>query len=447
VKESASGGKSQPTHLRTEYLRLRSATFDANTELQSVASVVEAVRALFHRTRTIGVIHLEVDPLARVETVYGWQVLDRILKAVAVETVWLRSSLLPPETVVAQQGVFADRFLVFVPLPHNDQGPHAVLVLQSCATLVDRLTNLFAGEDFRAMSPRPVFHVGSATITEHPFYRLERQIYRGIEEARMAGARQEAQERSRQHAELKSIIREERIEILFQPILNLETEVIIGYEAFSRGPRNSMFESPGTLFEYSREVGMSSELDLLCQRTALKQARRLSSGDKLFLNALPASLLDPGFREGLLADLPEGYPIARGDIVLEIADRNTIVDFEAFGTEMSDLRAKGFMMSIDDIGKASSSLESLSEVHPDFIKVDNSLVRGIHKNLIKQELLRSFCQVARAMNADVIAEGIETREELEVVRRCGARFGQGFLFYRPSRELPARRAAAGRQEM
>ena len=440
MKESA--GK-----LRTDYLRLKSALYDPNTDLEAAPAVVESVRALFHHARTIGVIHLEIDPLARVEAVYGWQVLDRLLKAVAGEMLWLRGGSLPAESVITQHGVHADRFLIFVPLPHHDQGPHASLVVQTCASLQDRLQSLFAGADFRAMAPRPVFSIGSATITENPFFRMERQIYRGVEEARHAGTRQEAQERSRQHAELKRIIREQRIEILFQPILHLATERIIGYEAFTRGPRDSMFESPGTLFECSREVGMSSELDLICQRAALKQARRLSAGDKLFLNALPASLLDPGFREGLLADLPKGFPIGRGDIVLEIADRNSIDDFEAFGSEVSDLRARGFRMSIDDVGKASSSLESLSEVHPDYIKVDNSLVRGIHKNLIKQELLKSLCQVARAMNAEVIAEGIETRDELEAVMRCGAAYGQGFLFYRPSRELPARGTAAGRQGM
>jgi EAL domain-containing protein (putative c-di-GMP-specific phosphodiesterase class I) len=256
----------------------------------------------------------------------------------------------------------------------------------------------------------------------------------------MIGMKRDARDHTRQHAELKRIIRDQAIDILFQPILDLRDAHIIGYEAFMRGPRDSVFETPSSIFEFSRQTGMSGELDIICQRAALRQARRLSAGDKLFLNALPASLLDPGFREGLLADLPSDFPIRREDIVLEITDRHSIVDVGAFESEVSGLKSQGFRMSIDDVGRASTSLESLAELQPDFIKVDMSLIRNIHNNLIKQDLLRSVCEVARGMDAQVIAEGIETREELDTVLRCGARYGQGYLFFRPSKDLPAERA-------
>src|SRR5437867_3097070 len=102
--------------------------------------MMEAVRGLFHRTRTIGLLHIEIDPLARVETVYGWQVLDRILKAVAAELRWLRESLLPPESVIAQYGIYDDRFLVFVPLARNDPGPAVGTVSLACRSLQEQLT-------------------------------------------------------------------------------------------------------------------------------------------------------------------------------------------------------------------------------------------------------------------------------------------------------------------
>jgi EAL domain-containing protein (putative c-di-GMP-specific phosphodiesterase class I)/GGDEF domain-containing protein len=446
-KSSSTGGRRQSdAQLRTEFLRLKGSVYDPNTDLQTSAAVIEAVRALFTRGRTVGLLHLEIDPLTRVEAVYGWQVLDRILKSVAGELRWLRQNLLPPETVISQYGIYADRFLLFLPLARTDPGADTGLLSRASRSLHEQLTRIFGGNDFRGMSPRPAFSIGSTTIVEHPFYRLERQLYRAIDEARLTGVREETQERGRQHAELKRIIRDKRIEILFQPVLHLESERIIGYEAFTRGPRDSMFEMPSMLFECSREMGMEGELDLLCQRTALKQARRLAAGDVLFLNALPASLLDPGYREGLLAELPEDYPIARKDIVLEIADKSSIVDYDAFGSEVTDLRARGFRVSIDDVGKGTSSLESLSAVHPDFIKIDGSLVRNIQNNLIKQELLRSLCRVARQMEAAVIAVGIETLEELATVKLCGADYGQGFLFFRPSREIPARRMETGQAD-
>ncbi|MGH9870638.1 MAG: EAL domain-containing protein [Candidatus Polarisedimenticolia bacterium] len=439
-------GPRQAAPSREEFLRLKAALFDPGTEMEAAPAVMETVRGLFQRTRSVGLLYIELDPAGRMEAVYGWQVVDGMLQTAAAELRALGETTLPAGAVLCQAGVHADVFLIFMPLPPEAPARRSSVLAEARDVAEERLARRFGGPDFRAMAPRPSPVVGSALVVEHPFYRLERQLYRGVEEARQSAVRGEAQERARQQAEIKRIIRDQNINTVFQPIVHLETETVLGYEAFSRGPVDTLFEAPGHLFECSREAGMSRELDLVCQRSALRQARRLSPGDKLFLNALPSSLLDPGFREGLLADLPADFPVSRSDIVLEIADRNSIEDYKAFSSEVADLRAQGFEISIDDVGKASSSLESLSEVHPDFIKVDASIVRNVHRNLVKQELLRSLCHVARTMGAQVIAEAIETREELEAVRRCGVSYGQGYYFSRPSRELPIRKAGV-RQEM
>lgn len=439
------GGGDDPMH--TEYLRLKAALFDPNTQLQSTAALIETVRAMFQRTRSVGIVHVEIDPLARVETVYGWQVLDDLLRRVAGLLGSLKGTILPAEALICQTGICAERFVVIVPITRAEEAAPSGLLGRTSRALADKIEKDLAASEFAGMGPKPAIAVGAVTVTEHPFFRLERQIYRAIEEARIAASRGEAHERSRQHAELKRIIRDQNVEVVFQPVVHLESGRIIGYEAFTRGPRDSIFETSNSLFEYSREVGMTAELDLLCQKAVLRQARRLASGDLLFLNALPASLLDPGFRESLLAELPDGYPITRGDIVLDIGDMNSIEDYEAFGTEVTDLRSRGFRMSLDDVGRGASTLENISEVGPDFIKIDNSLVRNIDKNPIKQEIVRSLCHAAGAIGAVVIAEGIETPEERETVMRCGASHGQGYLFYRPSRELPAKQVRIQRADM
>lgn len=450
-KKPSPGGPPGPgagdDHLHTEYLRLKSSLFDPNTELQSVAAMIETVRAIFQRTRSVGVVHIEIDPLARVETVYGWQVLDDLLRRVAGQLNSLKGTILPAEALICQTGICAERFVVIVPISRSEEAAPSGLLARMTRSVGETIEKDLAASEFAGMGPKPAIAVGAVTVTEHPFFRLERQIYRAIEEARIAASRGEAHERSRQHAELKRIIRDQNVEVVFQPILHLESGRIIGYEAFTRGPRDSIFETSNSLFEYSRELGMTAELDLLCQKAVLRQARRLSAGDILFLNTLPTSLLDPGFRESLLAELPDGFPITREEIVLDIGDMNSIEDYEAFGTEVTDLRARGFRMSLDDVGRGASTLENISEVGPEFIKIDNALVRNIDKSPIKQEIVRSLCHAAGAINAVVIAEGIETTEEMETVMRCGASHGQGYLFYKPSRELPARQVRSQRADM
>jgi len=420
--------------LRTEYLRLKAALYDPNTHLQSVPAVVDAVRNLLDEARWVGVIHVEIDSLARLEAIYGWQVYDRLLRAISAVLHEARGDLYPRESILSQNGIYGGRFILFVPAKAGARAPLDDLD-HSASGLSTRLAERFGGPEFSSMAPPLGFHVGYAAFTDKPFLRLERLIYRTIEEARMLALKSEPQQRSREQAELKRIITEEDIDIVFQPVLDLRDATTIGYEAFCRGPRDTIFERPQTMFDGARDVGAACDLDLLCQKKALARARGLTAGEKLFLNALPASLADPGYLDHLLRELPVDLQVGKEDIILEFADRNAIGDYEVFGHELLELRSRGFRIAVDNVGTGSSSLQTITEVRPDFIKVDHSLIRNIQTNLIKQEMLRSLCQVARAIEATVVAQGIEHQEELDAVRNCGTDFGQGFLFAFPRADL------------
>ncbi len=430
-------GRTTPDdELRTEYLRLRAALYDPNTDLHCVAAVIDQVRALFDTARWVCVVHIEIDALARVEAIYGWQVYDRLLRAVSAVLHEARGDLFAREAILAQTGIYGGRFVVFSPAGGESRAP--LDALDRLATgLAGRLAERFGGPEFHSMTPPLSFHVGFSVFTDQPFFRLERVIYRAVEEARTLGLGSEPYKRSREQVELRRIISEGDIDIVFQPVIDLRTSRTVGYEAFCRGPRDTIFERPQVMFEGARDGGITRELDLLCQRKALDRARPLATGEKLFLNALPASLLDPVFREHLLIDFPKDLRLSRKDIVLEFADRNTIGDYELFGQEIQELRTRGFLLAVDNVGTGSSSLQTITEVRPDYIKVDSSLIRNIQSNLVKQEMLRSLCQVARSIEATVVAQGIEAGDELAAVKECGTDYGQGYLFASPRRDLPA----------
>src|SRR5262249_17404518 len=152
---------------------------------------------------------------------------------------------------------------------------------------------------------------------------------------------------------------------------------------------------------------------------------------KLFLNSLPETLGTPGFADGDLSDILREVALLPRNLVLEITERSSIRDFEAFGREIERLRRQGFLVAIDDVGTGYSSLQTISELQPDFLKVDMSLVKNIHRSLIKQELVHSLLKVAARLGAQVIAEGVETEEEYRALRHCGVRYGQGYFFARP----------------
>ncbi len=422
--------------LRTEYLRLRAALYDPNTDLSGLPAVHDGVRALFELGRHVGVVHGALAGLSRIEAIYGWQATDRLLSVAGAVLRASRGSTLPERSVLAPGGIYGGSFAAFIPVPPEAADP-LEFVRESAARLGARYLERFDTPEFTTMSPHPEFRLGHAVFTNEPFFRLERIVYRALEEASRSSMRGEDRRRGGNVAELRRILEEGDIEVVFQPIVHLEDSRIIGYEAFCRGPRDSALERPQALFDTSREVSAGLELDLLCQRRALEGARRMGPGVKLFLNALPASLLDPEFRDHLLRDLPQGLPFKVEDIVIEIAERDAIGDYRQLESDLGELRTRGIRIGVDDVGTGSGSFQTIAEVRPDYIKVDGSLIRDIQHSLVKQEMLRSLSKVAHSIEATLVAEGIESGEELAAIRECGVEYGQGFLFAIPRRELPA----------
>ena len=98
---------------------------------------------------------------------------------------------------------------------------------------------------------------------------------------------------------------------------------------------------------------------------------------------------------------------------------------------ISKFRSQNFRIAVDDVGTGYSNLSSLADIEPDYLKFDNVFVRGIDRRQVKQDLLEALMSFARKMHTKVIAEGIETREELRVLQSLGVPYGQGFLLARP----------------
>jgi EAL domain-containing protein (putative c-di-GMP-specific phosphodiesterase class I) len=233
-------------------------------------------------------------------------------------------------------------------------------------------------------------------------------------------------------AELRRIIRDAAVSTVFQPVVDLETRAVLGWEALSRGPKDSMFEMPRTMFALSSRLGSSMDLDRLCRRSALHASGSLPGKGKLFLNVLTGSIADPDWLMGGVTRILETMSLTPGDLVLEVSERGTDGDLNRLSAALDALRGQGFGLAVDDVGTGYGSLATLEDLKPDYLKVDVSLVHGIHENLIKQELLTSLVHIGSRLGSSVIAEGVESEEEAATLRAAGARYGQGFLFAQPA---------------
>ena len=123
-------------------------------------------------------------------------------------------------------------------------------------------------------------------------------------------------------------------------------------------------------------------------------------------------------------------------MVLELTEHSAVRDFVAFRRTLEQFRALGFRLAMDDVGSGYSGLQAIAEIAPDFIKADMHLVRGLHESPIKRELIETMQRFSESTRITLVAEGVESPEELAVLAAAGVRCAQGYLFARPGAPAP-----------
>jgi diguanylate cyclase (GGDEF)-like protein len=231
------------------------------------------------------------------------------------------------------------------------------------------------------------------------------------------------------------ILQERRLYSVYQPIVSLKNADILGYEALSRVDRGSLFQSPVTLFEFAEEQGYLLRLDRLAREKAIAGANLAQSCQKLFINISAAILLDSRFAPGWTMELLQESGLAPSNVVFELTERSSINDFELAKKVLEHYRSQGYQIAIDDAGAGYSSLQAIAELNPDYIKMDRSLIQGIHVNKTKEYIVETFVSFAQKLNVPIIAEGIEEQEELVKLTRMGVHYGQGYFLGRPDERL------------
>ncbi|WP_028551141.1 EAL domain-containing protein [Paenibacillus sp. UNC451MF] len=236
---------------------------------------------------------------------------------------------------------------------------------------------------------------------------------------------------SQSRQQLIDIIETENISVLAQPIMNLTSGDIFGWEILTRGPQNTPFHSPAELFDFAYQADVLSKMEFLVMKKAFEEMSKRSIKEQVFINITPVTLSHPLLLEQLLMLLKEHPSVAPSQIVLEITERHAIRDFNFMGALMAKYRSLGFRFAVDDAGAGYSSLQSITELIPDIIKIDKSVIQNIDQMTVKQSLLRSLMHFAENINCQVIAEGVEREEEAEMLYDLKVQMGQGFYFARP----------------
>ncbi len=235
-----------------------------------------------------------------------------------------------------------------------------------------------------------------------------------------------------EYNEFMNILVKKDIRTVYQPIFSLVDGTSIGYEALSRGPVGSILEYPANLFQTAIKYNKVWELELLCRIKALENCANILKDQVLFLNVDPNIIKDEKFVRGFTKDFLNKYNINPRNIIFEITEKTAIADYKSFREVVDHYIKQGYKIAIDDMGSGYSGLRTVAETSPHFIKIDMELVRNLDKDFYKQAIMRTFHHFAWMTNMKIIAEGIETEEELSILIDLGIYYGQGYFLQRPS---------------
>jgi len=213
------------------------------------------------------------------------------------------------------------------------------------------------------------------------------------------------------------------LDMVYQPIFDLETRQVVGVESlarFSLEPKRP----PNEWFKTAADLGLATRLEMTAVSRAVARRSQLPPGVFMAVNLSPEALMSPE----LVGVIPEGFA---DQLVIELTEHTPVLDYQALGLAFAPLRASGAALAIDDAGAGFASLRHILELAPQFIKLDISITQKIEHERVALALAVALTSFAGAIEARIIAEGIETASQLEALRSLGIRLGQGYRLAMP----------------
>lgn len=215
------------------------------------------------------------------------------------------------------------------------------------------------------------------------------------------------------------------VRTLFQPIVDVTRATITGYEALTRFDLEPRM-SPDRWFAAAESLGLGTRLEAVALRSALRHRERLPANCFLTVNLGP---------QALLADEVQHVLAAAGDlrgVVIELTEQAPVHDYPALLQALDPLRSAGALLAVDDAGAGFASLKHITRLRPEFIKIDRGHVSGIDADGTKVAVIQALGDFASRLDAWVIAEGVETRAELDALAGYAVPLAQGYFLGRPS---------------
>lgn len=225
----------------------------------------------------------------------------------------------------------------------------------------------------------------------------------------------------------RRLVEPEELTVVFQPIVDMRDGKLFAHEALVRCSRPEL-ANPLVLFERAVEAGCVGRLGRMIRDIAVP----LSGSRPVFINVHPQEL-----QEGWLVRPDDPIYAHDAEVYLEVTESVPLSHYALCLSVLREVRARGgIQLVVDDLGAGYSNLKRIADLEPQVVKLDRGLILGVDRNARQQQLVASVVRLCTDLHAMVVAEGIETEDELSALRDTGAHYGQGFLFARPAYPAP-----------
>ncbi|MGB9824778.1 MAG: EAL domain-containing protein [Candidatus Hydrothermia bacterium] len=425
--------------LQLELLNLKSASYDHVTGIPLINVVYKNLVKILDQKRKIAIIAISLTNGQELELSISFELYDKLLRELvtSINQILKHNYIEKYYLVSAFHG--GETYYIFI--PESETLEINKNILDNIRDVLERGLNLKIASfksKFDLQSFSPSMAISGKILESSGAWRSERFLARELDKIRseVKGASERSDDTMK--IKLKSMVNERDIDVVFQPIININNKSIYGYEALARGKTEEL-KNPEYFLLLAQKYNLLKEVESTCVFNALETfykaclKNKKLNDKKLFINLSPLSfsvLISDEFTESI-----KSYGFKSDQIVIELTEKfapldpSETKDYYDFIKRISNLL--GFEIAVDDVGTGYSTLERIAELNPRYIKYDRILTKNVYRDPIKQELLKTILDFSKKLGSKLIVEGVDNNEDFEFLKSLGVEFIQGYIFGRP----------------
>lgn len=383
---------------------------------------------------------IDLDQFKAVNDSLGHAIGDKVIKAIGNRLAFNHRS----EDFLGRLG--GDEFVLVMSMNRDDSQSAALQTYNNATTLIELVAAQLKVDkhqfNLSASIGITVFNYGGGQSSEDILRQADIALYNAKEKGQgffsffQPEMQKKAQTRLKQSKELHDALSNKELFLLYQPQVDKDGK-FIGMEALLRWhhPINGIVD-PSNFISLAEEIGIIDKLGRYIMHMACQQCNDLVSSFypnnklKVAINISPSHFLQDDFVEQVQS-ITENYSMQNMQLVLEITEEVTIGDIDDVIKKMNQLRRLHVHFSLDDFGTGYSSLTYLKQLPIDTVKIDKSFIQELHENKDDASIVEAILTMTRALEIDVIAEGIENQSQYKFLSDLHCQYYQGYYFGKP----------------